>query len=300
MYLRDLVRSVVTRWYFVLAGLLATAGLSAAAYFAVPVSYDTQASMLLLPPKSSVGARGNPYLYLGGLGQAVEVLSARMNADRVAKPLVDDHPSVDFTMGPDITTTGPILLIKVTAPSEAEAMAVMSALVDLVPPTLEEMQDGLSIPTRSRIDVMTLVTSSGATPDTQTRDRAVIVVGAVGTAGTLLLTGLADSLLKSRRPRRQAPSPAGNEGDDVEPNPVTESPDSAGGDLEPEPTYGTPAVETLADQDPTSSVEPRQDSQPHAEPSDGEPPTPDVEPLRDSAAGSEISAHEDDEPTDDR
>lgn len=214
MYVRDLLRSLVRRWYLVLVGLVLTAGLSFAVFSSAPISYETQASMLLLPPKSSVGSRGNPYLYLGGLGQAVEVLSARMNSDQVSRPVAVAHPDVEFSVAQDTTTTGPILLIKVTAPSEAEAMQVQGALVDLVPPALQDMQDGLSIPESSRIDLMTLVADSRAEPDTKTRDRALIVVAGVGLAGTLLLTGLIDSLLRSRGPRR--PRMVADWGDDQE------------------------------------------------------------------------------------
>lgn len=60
MYLRDLVASMIRRWYFIVTGVLLTGVLGFLAFSFVPVTYQASGSVLLLPPKSSVGARGNP------------------------------------------------------------------------------------------------------------------------------------------------------------------------------------------------------------------------------------------------
>lgn len=204
MYLRDLLRSLGRRWYFVLVGLAVTAGLCVAVFQVVPVSYNSQASVVLLPPKTSTGADGNPFLYLGGLSQAVDVLTRTINSDATAKPLLKANPGAKFTIAADATTTGPIILITSTAPTSDRAQAMTSSVLAATTTALDSVQSQLSVKSQSLISVMTIAVDTKGKLDEKTRAQALIGAGAAGTVLTIILTGLVDGLLRSRR-RRNAP-----------------------------------------------------------------------------------------------
>jgi uncharacterized protein involved in exopolysaccharide biosynthesis len=201
MSARDLLRSLARRWYLLVVGCLLTAGLCVGAFHVVAPSYEAHGSVLLLPPKTSVGKRGNPYLYLGGLGQAGEVLSARLNTAEVLDPIEGRHPGTTLEIGPDVTTTGPILSVTVTGGSDSAAMGALTQALKTVPPVLTRLQDDLAVPAASRITVLDLTRDAVATPVTKARERAVIALAALGFAGSLLLTGFLDGLLAAH-PRR--------------------------------------------------------------------------------------------------
>jgi hypothetical protein len=203
MYVRDLLASSLRRWYLVLLGLLVTALLCALAHSAVPVSYSASGSMLLLPPSSSVGKRGNPYLYLGGLSQALEVLSARLNAESYRKPIESAHSQVVVQTAPDTSTTGPILLVTTVGPDAGETLGVTQEVMDAVPGALVGLQDSLSVPPASRITVMVLTPASSPTADAKTQTRALLALAGAGLAATILLTGLIDGALLGRSSRRR-------------------------------------------------------------------------------------------------
>jgi uncharacterized protein involved in exopolysaccharide biosynthesis len=199
MYMRDLISSLARRWYLVVAGLVATVGCSLLTLALVPVSYEASSSLVLLPPKSSVGARGNPYLYLGGLSQALEVLSVRLGSEPVRRNIEAGRPRSTYVAKPDDTTSGPILVVTGTGPTSGSATTIVAAVVKDVPKSLETLQDELSVPNPSRISTMILSVDSTATLDDKNRSRLTLLVAAAGVVGTCLLTGLLDGLLLSRR-----------------------------------------------------------------------------------------------------
>ena len=201
MYLRDLLASLGRRWYLLLVGVLVTGGVAALAYEAVPASYDAKASMVLLPPKSSVTDEGNPYLYLSGLGQALDILSRKLDSDAIREPLEDEYPGSEYLAVPDNTTSGPILSIEVSASSASAARTVMNEVIQAVPVSLESLQSELEVPQEARITSMVITADRKATPNHKMMIQAVLAVVAAGIAGTVLLTGFIDGRLVARRER---------------------------------------------------------------------------------------------------
>ncbi|GAA3632517.1 hypothetical protein [Microlunatus ginsengisoli] len=204
MKLADLLSALRRRWPIVAAGLLLTVGLGLLTSQFIRPTYTATTSMLLLPPKSTVGARGNLYLNLLGLNPAMDVLRARILADDRTRSLVDSHPNASITLGPDTTTAGPILLIGVSAESEEESISIRDQLVAEVPPSLSGMQKELSIPGQSQITVTTLAVDPKPEVSHKDQLRAVIAVVGSGAAATLVLTGLLDGALQRRAEGRRA------------------------------------------------------------------------------------------------
>ena len=68
-----------------------------------------------------------------------------------------------------------------------------------MPENLEDMQDQLNIPNPSRITALTIVREEATTKVLQSQLRAVLAGAALGLSLTVLLTGLLDRLLTTRK-----------------------------------------------------------------------------------------------------
>jgi hypothetical protein len=198
MYFKDFLLGLRRRWWVALIGLVLTTVLGVATALLVPVTYTTTTSLLMLPPRSTVGLKGNPYLNLEGLGQALSVLSARVTASGPARALALTHPDIDFSVAQDTTSAGPILLITSTSPSPIEAVQVRDDLVDLTPRVLLDMQNELSVQPSSRLTFSTLAEDPLPKKEIKGQLRAVIAIVAVAGGATLLGTGYLDQLLAVR------------------------------------------------------------------------------------------------------
>ncbi|MFJ2617887.1 hypothetical protein [Glutamicibacter sp. NPDC087344] len=203
MFVNDMLRSLIHRWYIVLAGILATAGMVYGAYVMTPVTYQAQATVILLPPEKSVAEGDNPYLYLGGLGQALNVLVISMNSAESQKELVGEQTGVGYALEQDTTTTGPIINITAVAPDSGTTMAILDQVVAQVPKTLVGLQDQLEVQANAQIGIMTL--SKDAAPEEQNKKQLQLmaIAAGVGGVGTLLLAAAVDKLLTRRGAKRK-------------------------------------------------------------------------------------------------
>jgi len=200
------------RWYIIVAGLLLTVVGAYGTYQSTPITYEATASLVLIPPKDSVVIGDNPYLYLGGLDQALGVVSVRMTSPDVTKLLRQQYPNSTFTVSKDLTTTGPIMAINVTGSDARSTLNLLGSVVDLVPRQLTDLQEALNVPKGSRIGSLPLAQDDEPTALTKDRLRAVLVVGAAGSASTLLMTAGFDRLMLSRLDRRSRRSPSRKKG----------------------------------------------------------------------------------------
>jgi hypothetical protein len=208
MFLRDLYTRARRRWYFVVAGLLITAGMSFWVFRVAPVTYEATANVALIPPPTAVISGDNPFLYMGGLDQAMGVLTVKVNSDAVRGPIEDAYPGAEYTTEHDATTSGPIVRVKVSGDTSATTLEVLNRVLKVMPATIASLQDELSLPQASRITLLTLGVDKDTTVAAEARTRALLVVAALGLGGTLLLTGLADKRLLRRRGNKPAGVPA--------------------------------------------------------------------------------------------
>lgn len=206
MKLRTLGRALLRRWYAALAGLLAVAGLAYVLYGAVPVDYKASGSVVLLPPSKSVGAGGNPYLFLNGLGQAMDVLTRRLTAPDVSERLMRDFPEATYTAAPDVTSGSSILVVAVKSRDSGVSARALRAVLDSVPAELAAMQVALAVPSEARIGSMPVADPAPPIADGKPRLQAVAAASMVGAVGVLMLTALLDGLLLRRAARRSEAS----------------------------------------------------------------------------------------------
>lgn len=203
MTLKNLLRGLGRRWYVVLIGLIVTGVACALVSTAVLPTYQRAASLLLMPATSSVPAGENPFLYLGGLGQASEVLVNTMASQTVREPLLDGHASADVAVTQNVTSGGPLLTVTVTGASDGEVAEVLARALSGVESTLSTLQTNAGVPSEDRITALSLTTDDASTVIQQSRWQAVAATAAAGVALTLLVTGFIDGLLLSRARRRR-------------------------------------------------------------------------------------------------
>lgn len=202
MRLRDTMNALRRRWYLLALGLVVTAVGCFFVFDQTPADYEARGSMVLMPPPATVGDEGNPFLFLGGMGQALDVLNRHVNAAEVTEPVLDAHPGTTYTIDPDPSTSGSIIQIVATGPSPKAAMAVLYDALGTVPVALDAMQNDLQIEDYLRISVMPVVVDDEATKDDKDRLQALIFAAATGIVATILLVGIVDGVLLSagRRP----------------------------------------------------------------------------------------------------
>jgi hypothetical protein len=221
MRVLETISSLVRRWYIMLFGLLLTAGMCWAVQERVPVTYEAKGSQVLMPPSATVGAEGNPYLYLGGMSQALDVLIRHVTAAEVTKPVLDAFPDTKYSVQADRSTSGSILVVSASGSTPEATLGVLHSALDKIPVALKGMQDELAIADKFRIDVRTVVVDSQATKDDQSQMRMMMLAAAAGIVGTVLLTAMVDGFLSGRKKARHT---------DGEPGGITASEDPAGKD----------------------------------------------------------------------
>ncbi|BCW36371.1 hypothetical protein StoSoilA2_24270 [Arthrobacter sp. StoSoilA2] len=201
MQLGTVLKSLKRRWYFVLTGIILSGVFCFAIQFSTPEKYKAQASIVLLPSTSSVGDSGNPYLKLGGMGEALDILTRKLSSEEVRARIGTHFGTSSYTAEPDRGTSGAILLITAVSSSPEETLRILETVVDQTPLALGEMQDALVVPATSRISTMKLLVDRQATPEVKARTQLLLVSGAGGIGLTLVLTVIIDGLILSRGPK---------------------------------------------------------------------------------------------------
>ncbi len=204
MYLRDVLHSCLRRWYLLLAALVLTAGGGYLTVGAVSPEYQASASVVLLPPDAVIAVGDNPYLYLGGLDQALGVLQVKMNSPEIAKPIEAPYVAGNgtFAVAKDVTTTGPIMRVTATGDDTKTVLQLLNVVIQSLPPNLLALQQELGVSKSSRITTMVLATDHEAEISHKRQLRALIVVCGGGVVGSVLLVGWLDRLILARWERR--------------------------------------------------------------------------------------------------
>jgi uncharacterized protein involved in exopolysaccharide biosynthesis len=203
MQFRTVLASVARRWYVVVAGLLVTAMLCVAVQMNAPDKFKAQASLVLMPSSQSIGEAGNPYLYLGGMSEALDILIRKLSSQPVKERVTENFGTATYTVEPDRGTNGAILVITANADTPEVTMSFLKAVMDEAPRSLNEMQEALNVAAPARITTMSLLVDRQATPEVKARTQLVLISAAGGAALTLLVAVLLDGLLLTRKRRKQ-------------------------------------------------------------------------------------------------
>lgn len=214
MNLADTLRGLVRRWYIVIPGLLVAVAVAIAAWQLIKPTYERTGTQLLLPGTASIPEAGNPYLYLGGLSQAADVLVTAMSSENELGPILEDHPGAEIVVSRDPMTSGPQVLTTVTARSDAEAGEILAAVMVTTEDVLDGLQDVDGITAGNRIGIKTITQDTQSTLEQKNRMLGVAAAGLGVVVVTLVAAALIDGMSTRRRRRGSA---TGADEDEPEP-----------------------------------------------------------------------------------
>ncbi|MFS2280447.1 hypothetical protein V2S04_06430 [Microbacterium sp. OR21] len=202
MNIADMMGALRRRWYVLVAGLLIAVAAAYGAWTVVKVDYTRTATQLMLPGPGTIPEDANPFLYVGGLSQAADVLTRKMGSPDVLADVTETYPDAEITVTRDPLSSGPVLLITAVSESDADAGRAVDELVTLTDTTLREIQSTEGIPDDERITLVTLTQDEKGVVGM--KNRMVAAGGAAVGVGvlTLLLVALIDGLARSRSRRR--------------------------------------------------------------------------------------------------
>jgi len=237
MPIGDFFGALRRRWLLVLVGVLLTAGLSGGAYWFFKPTYEVTGTVLLLPPPSSAAnGSSNPYLQLGGLQQAVDLVGVSLSDQASQLEMKDISKDVEFTVKADVQTSSPLLVIDVKDSSPDTAIRIRDLLVARVPVQLESMQQSLSVSPKDRVTSTVVTLDAQALEVGRNRLRAGVLAGVLGLGLTMVVAAMWDARKLRQSPRRASEAPVDAATPTAEPGepllPVedlTEETDLAGG-----------------------------------------------------------------------
>jgi len=203
MKLADILSGLRRRWYIVVPGLILAAVAVVGTWMTVGEEYERTATQVLLPGESSIPEDGNPYLYIGGLGQAADIVVRALGSPNVLGPVLEENPGTEVTISRDPSTSGPVFMITVLAPSDGAATEVLGRLVAETSTVLEGLQDEQGIAARDRITVMPVFIDEQSLVQQRNRLMITAFVGVGAVVAVLVVAALADGILLSRARRRR-------------------------------------------------------------------------------------------------
>ncbi|AXH96398.1 hypothetical protein [Ornithinimicrobium avium] len=206
MFSWTLLTALRRRWYLLLLSLLVTAAATYLVVDRVPPTYELRADVVLLPPDALLEEGENPFLALGGLNQALDVLVRAFPPE--LRQEVHDTTGAEFEVVRDPGASGPIMLVTATAPTPSGVDQALGAVLDATPRILEGIQDDTDVPAEDQI--ISMVLYQEVTPERSLTPtlRAGVLVGGVSLLAGVLAIAAVDGLLLRRRGRPAADAPA--------------------------------------------------------------------------------------------
>lgn len=203
MYMRDLWTTLARRWVLTLFCLAASGALVFLVAAKVPPTYESTADVVLVPPKSAEDPTANRYLSLSGLRQAVDVLTRSLGSDRTVSQIREKAPAGTFETAADFTTSAPIVIVTVKAPTADQAQELLDAVIAQVPVSLDALQKSVQIATKDQITPQVVAEDEKPLAVNKKQVRAIGAVLALALLASAMLVAAADNLLLRRKRARQ-------------------------------------------------------------------------------------------------
>ncbi|MBU4215297.1 MAG: hypothetical protein KJ792_11655 [Actinobacteria bacterium] len=219
MDLRYILAQLRRRAWVTALCLVATATMAFYVQSTVPALYQVQASLVLVPPSLAQDPGSNPFLSIGGLNPAADVLVRALNYSSFRETVAPAGGTRTFDVSRDTDASGPLLVVNASDVTAAGANEVLDQVVKQAPISMAQLQDDIGVTHVAMIDVLEIARESQPTIDTKSQQRALLMVVAAGLVATVLGVGLLDRWLLKRKAAPPKPkSPA---------KPVRRDPDRA-------------------------------------------------------------------------
>ncbi|MEU2775362.1 Wzz/FepE/Etk N-terminal domain-containing protein [Streptomyces sp. NPDC007162] len=225
MDLAEIFRVLRRRWYVLLPGLLLTAGLVFGVTVLVPVTYQSQSTVVLLnSQKATLAYDGNPFLSTQtSLTGMADSLARNLNSDDSLRDLKARGAKGTFAAKLADNAQGPLLWLTVTGTDKASVLSSDRILTAYAKERLDQFQKQQSVAPKAMIRMTTIVPPQNPAAQTKTRLEYMVMAGALGLVLTLAASFYAEARKRPHRPSPEAAptGPAGPAGPDEKPAAVT-------------------------------------------------------------------------------
>ncbi len=210
MDLAEISRVMRRRWYVLLPGLLLTVGLMVAVRLMVPVTYQSQSTVVLLnSQKATVAYDGNPFLSTQtSLTGMADSLARNLNSDGSIRDLKSRGAQGTFEAKLADNAQGPLMWLTVTGTGKASVLSSDRILTAYAKERLEQFQKQQSVAPKAMIQMTTIVPPQNPVAQTKTRLEYLVMAGVAGLVLSLVATFYAEARRRSRKPVRTE-EPAG-------------------------------------------------------------------------------------------
>lgn len=204
MDLAEIFRVMRGRWYVLLPGLLSTAGLMVAVSLLVPVTYQSQSTVMLLnSEKATVAYDGNPFLSTQtSLTGMADGLARNLNSDSSVRELEDRGAVGVFEAKLADNAQGPMMWLTVTGTDEKAVPASVRTLTAYAEERLERFQEQQTVAPKAMIRMTTIVAPQDPVAQTKTRLEYLVMAGGLGLVLSLVAVFYAEARHRAHAPRR--------------------------------------------------------------------------------------------------
>jgi capsular polysaccharide biosynthesis protein len=209
MEFSEILAQLRRRWWLVVVGALTTGALAYGATLVVAVQYTAESSVVLIPPRTTADTEVNPFLAIGGLNPAADVLVRALNTGTFHDTHAPDGGPAQYTVSRDTNASGPLLIIDVTDATPDGAMALLDTVVKQVPQTLARLQTDVGVQESAAIHITEVARVAQAKPDRRSQSRALVVALVAGLALTVIAVRGVDAMLIRRTGHRRRAADAG-------------------------------------------------------------------------------------------
>lgn len=208
MDLAEIFRVMRRRWYVLLPGLLLTVGLMAAVELVVPVTYQSQSTVVLLnSQKATLAYDGNPFLSTQtSLTGMADSLARNLNSDGSLRDLKSRGAKGTFGAKLADNAQGPLIWLTVTGTDKAAVLASDRILTSYAKERLGQFQEQQSVAQKAMIRMTTIVPPQNPVAQTRTRLEYLVMAGGLGLVLSLVAVFYAEARRRSRASARPAPS----------------------------------------------------------------------------------------------
>ncbi|MEV0977315.1 Wzz/FepE/Etk N-terminal domain-containing protein [Streptomyces sp. NPDC049915] len=205
MDLAEIFRVMRRRWKVLLPGLLLTAALTAAVALTVPVTYQSQSTVVLLnSQKATVAYDGNPFLSTQtSLTGMADSLARNLNSDGSLRELKSRGATGTFEAKLADNAQGPLMWLTVTGDDKAGVLAADRILTAYAQERLEQFQRQQRVDPKAMIRMTTVVPPQNPVAQTKTRLEYMVMAGGLGLVLSLVAVFFVEA---RRRPRGAEPA----------------------------------------------------------------------------------------------
>ncbi|MFI8304457.1 Wzz/FepE/Etk N-terminal domain-containing protein [Streptomyces sp. NPDC085927] len=204
MDLAEIFRVMRRRWRVLLPGLLLTAGLMAAVALLVPVTYQSQSTVVLLnSQKATVAYDGNPFLSTQtSLTGMADGLARNLNSDSSVRELKARGATGAFEAKLADNAQGPLMWLTVTGTDEKAVLASAKTLTAYAEERLEEFQKQQAVAPKAMIRMTTIVAPQDPVAQTKARLEYLVMAGGLGLVLSLGAVFYVEARRRARAPQR--------------------------------------------------------------------------------------------------